>query len=72
MRTFQQAHKVAGTPPVHLCSRIFQPLDVQRLNDVAEAFLDPGPLVYGAGEAVPNLGNAEPYEPSRHTIGRHT
>lgn len=68
IETGHQAHKVAGTPPTDFLSRALQPGEVQRISEAAEALREPGPIEMGAGEAVPSLGNKEPYDGARHTM----
>jgi hypothetical protein len=59
IQRFQRAHRHAGTPPVDFCSRVLQPLEVAQMHDAAEALLEPGPLVQGAGEAFPALSEGD-------------
>jgi hypothetical protein len=65
---FQEANRIKDTPPLDFMARAVQPLEVSNATRAAEAWLEPGPLEYGAGEAVPSLGNAEPFDASRHTL----
>jgi hypothetical protein len=52
---FQRAYRHAETPAVDVCSRAVQPLEVKQAYEQAEALLQPGSIVEGAGEAVPAL-----------------
>jgi len=63
----QEADRIQETPPLDLLARALQPREVHAARDAAEAFLEPGPLVQSGGEAVPQLGPAEPYDAARHS-----
>jgi hypothetical protein len=65
---FQEAYTIQETPPLDFLAHAVKPLEVRRVTEAAEACLDPGPLVEGAGEAVPRLGDAEPCDPVRHAM----
>lgn len=68
IRLHQEAVEIAGTPPVDFCSRVLQPLEVRTKREAAVELLKPGPLVIGAGEAVPALGSHEPATDVRHHL----
>lgn len=59
IRSFQEAQRLAGTPPVDFSSRVLQPLEVQEARDKGESLLEPGHIVQAAGEAIPALGYHE-------------
>lgn len=59
IRAFQRAERRAKTPPVSFSDKALQPLEVAQLRAEAAALLEPGPIVVGAGEAIPALNDGD-------------
>ena len=67
IRTIQEACAVEEAPFQRI-EPVPRGVRVRRLTATAEALLEPGFLVSGAGEAVPQIGLREPYSASRRAF----
>jgi hypothetical protein len=68
IRLFEEADQIKGTPATDILARALQPLEVRQKYKHGLEFLEPGPVTRGAGEAVPSLGDAEPFSRGRHSM----